>query len=136
VAVDELQGGVRTAERSEQLTEVAVNAPILAAPAVLLVLAGAFGMPALAFAAAGLELLIVAAGLLVWWMPYLTGVAAPWATAGTGVTWAQLHARTYAHTVIVVPRIGDRPRPNLEHMILHGLMLGAAALTLAAAAGL
>ena len=59
----------------------------------------------------------------------------PWATAGTGVTWAQLPARTYAQTLIVLPRIGDRPRPNLEHMILHGLMLAAASTTYAAVSG-
>ena len=50
------------------------------------------------------------------------------------MTWAELHSRTYARTLTVLPRIGDRPRPNLEHMILHALMLGAAITTFAAAA--
>jgi hypothetical protein len=47
----------------------------------------------------------------------------PWATAGSGVSWRELHERTYAHTVTVLPRIKDRPRPNLEHMILPSLIL-------------
>ncbi|GAA4569959.1 hypothetical protein [Planotetraspora kaengkrachanensis] len=124
---------VRDAKRSEQITEVAINAPVMLVPAVLLVAAGAAGLPVLAYAGAGLELLVVLGGLTLWWLPYLAGVTAPWATAGTGETWAGLHARTYAMTVIVLPRLGDRPRPNLEHMILHSLILGAAICTFAAA---
>jgi hypothetical protein len=123
---------VRDAKPSEQRTEVAVNTPVMTLPAVLLGLGAAINIPALGYAAGALELLIAAGGLLLWWMPYLVGVTAPWATAGTGVTWAELHGRTYAHTLIVLPRIGDRPRPNLEHMILHALMLAAAIATFAA----
>jgi hypothetical protein len=39
------------------------------------------------------------------------------------VSWRGLHERTYTHTVILFPRIKDRPRPNLDHMILHSLVL-------------
>ncbi|WP_432926708.1 hypothetical protein ACQPZZ_36685 [Microbispora sp. CA-135349] len=127
---------VREAKRSEQLTEVAVNGPILALPALLLVWAPAAGLPALAYAGAAAELLALLGGLALWWLPYLAGVTVPWATAGTGETWAALHARTYAKTVIVLPRRGERPRPNLEHMILHTLMLAAAVCTFAAATAL
>jgi hypothetical protein len=66
-------------------------------------------------------------------MPYLAGIAVPWATAGTGASWQELHERTYAQTIIVLPRIGGRPRPNLEHMILHSIMLAGLVLTVAAA---
>ncbi|MEV4456292.1 hypothetical protein [Microbispora sp. NPDC049633] len=124
---------VREAKRSEKLTEVAVNAPVMALPALLLVWAAAAGLPALAYAGAALELLVVLGGLALWWLPYLAGVTVPWATAGTGESWAALHARTYAKTVIVLPRRGDRPRPNLEHMILHTLILAAAVCAFAAA---
>ena len=55
----------------------------------------------------------------------------PWATAGTGASWAELHERT----VIVLPRIGGRPRPNLEHMILHALVLAGLVLATVTAAG-
>jgi hypothetical protein len=37
-----------------------------------------------------------------------------------------LHGRTYAKTIIVLPRIGERPRPNLEHMVLHTIVLAGA----------
>ncbi|HEY9291224.1 MAG TPA: hypothetical protein VIP98_08100 [Microlunatus sp.] len=47
---------------------------------------------------------------------------------------AVLHARTYAETIVSLPRLGDRPRPNPEHMILHALILAAAALAFIAAA--
>lgn len=124
---------VRDARRADRITEVAVNAPILTLPAVVLVMGAILSMPALGYAAAGVEVLATIGGLTVWWMPYLTGVSAPWAAAGTGMTWPELHARTYARTVIVLPRIGDRPRPNLEHMILHALF-GAAAICAALAA--
>jgi hypothetical protein len=124
---------VREAKRSEQITEVSVNGPIMLVPAVLLVVAGLTGLPGLAYAGGGLELLIVLSGLALWWLPYLVGVTVPWATAGTGESWAGLHARTYAKTVIVLPPWGDRPRPNLEHMILHTLILAAVICTFVAA---
>ncbi|WP_027346896.1 hypothetical protein [Hamadaea tsunoensis] len=127
---------VRDARRAEQRTEILANAPVMTLPAVLLALAAAISSPAFGYAAGALEALIVAGGLILWWMPYLAGRTAPWATAGTGVTWSELHSRTYAQTIIVLPRIGDRPRPNLEHMILHSLILAAAITTFAAAAAL
>ncbi|MFI1991738.1 hypothetical protein [Actinoplanes sp. NPDC020271] len=124
---------VRGAKRSEQLTEVAVNAPVMALPAILLGAGAATGLPWLGYAGGVIELLAVLGGLLLWWSPYLAGVTMPWATAGTGTTWPELHARTYASTVIVLPRIGERPRPNLEHMVLHALMLAASIATFVAA---
>ncbi|MEV0629516.1 hypothetical protein ACI2LC_44665 [Nonomuraea wenchangensis] len=121
---------VTAATRREKTIEVTVNAPVMTLPAVLMLAAAAMHTPIPAYAAAGLEILIVVGGLALWWLPYLAGVTVPWATAGTGETWAQLHARTYAKTIIVLPRISDRPRPNLEHMILHALLLAAATVTL------
>ncbi|MGC4942000.1 hypothetical protein [Kribbella sp. DT2] len=111
---------------AERRTEVLINGPIMLLPAVLLALAGGLRLPWLAMVGSGIELLVVLGGIALWWLPYLAGVTVPWATAGTGSSWAEMHARTYARTVIVVPRIGDRPRPNLEHMVLHALVLAAA----------
>jgi hypothetical protein len=121
---------VTAATRREKTIEVTVNAPIMALPAVLVLVAATLHSHNPAYAAVGLELLIALGGLALWWLPYLAGVTVPWATAGADDSWAQLHARTYAKTIIVLPRIGDRPRPNLEHMVLHSLLLVAAALTL------
>ena len=126
---------VTEATRREKITEVSVNAPVMTLPAVLVVVAAALDNSIPAYVAAVLELLFVLDGLALWWLPYLVGVTVPWATAGTGDTWTQLHARTYAKTIVVLPRIGDRPRPNLEHMILHSLMLAATIVTFAYAAG-
>jgi hypothetical protein len=120
---------VTAATRREKTIEVSVNAPIMTLPAVLVLIAAAMHTPIPAYVAGGLEMLILLGGLALWWLPYLARVTVPWATAGTGETWAQLHARTYAKTIIVLPRIGDRPRPNLEHMILHSLLLAAAVIT-------
>ncbi|NNC13804.1 hypothetical protein HII28_18235 [Planctomonas sp. JC2975] len=117
---------VTHATPKERRTEVLINAPILLLPAVLLTIAGLLQLPWLAGVGSGIELLVALGGLALWWLPYLVGVTVPWATAETGTSWDELHARTYAHTVIVLPRIGNRPRPNLEHMILHALILAAA----------
>src|SRR3954451_1286952 len=106
---------IRDAKRSEQLTELPPNAPTMTLPAVLLGLSAALHLPVLGYLAGAVELLIAIGGVVLWWMPYLVGVAAPWATMGTGATWSELHARTYAHTLIVLPPISDRPRPNVEH---------------------
>lgn len=125
---------VRDANRRERIAEVLVNAPIMTLPAVLLATASAAALPALGYVAGAVELLVAVGGLALWWMPYLTGVTVPWATAGTHISWSELHARTYAHTIIVLPRIGNRPRPNLEHMILHALILFAAICTFIATA--
>jgi hypothetical protein len=122
---------VRQAKRSEQRTETLVNVPILTLPIVLLVVATALGLPVAAYVAGGLELLFVLGGLLLWWLPYLTGRTVPWATSGTGQSWAEMHARTYASTVIVLPAYKNRPRPNLEHMLLHAILLTAGVTSLA-----
>ncbi len=50
-------------------------------------------------------------------------------------SWQELHERTYAQTIIVLPRIADRPRPNLEHMILHSITLAGLVLAVAVATG-
>jgi hypothetical protein len=126
---------VTGATARERRTEVLINVPILLIPAVLMSLGGRLDHAWLTYAGAGLQGLIALSGVALWWLPYLVGITVPWATAGTGTSWAELHARTYAHTVIVLPRIGARPRPNLEHMILHSLYVAAAVTGLVAAAG-
>lgn len=118
----------------ERRQEVAINAPLMTTPAVLMMIAVDSGIPALGFVGATIELVIAVGGLVLWWLPYLTGRTVPWATAGTETSWTELHARTYATTIIVLPKIGDRPRPNLEHMILHSLLLAAAITAFVAAA--
>lgn len=114
---------VGDATRKERGLEVAINGPILAVPIVLVALAAALQLPALAYVGGAIELLVAAGGVALWWLPYLAGVSVPWATAGANQSWSELHARTYARTIIVLPVIANRPRPNLEHMILHSLLI-------------
>jgi hypothetical protein len=119
----------------EKRQEVAINLPIMALPIALLAVGAAIGSPWPSYAAVAVQAVILIGGLSLWWLPYLAGVTVPWATAGTGASWPELHERTYAQTVIVLPRIGDRPRPNLEHMILHSLVLAGLVLAAVTAAG-
>jgi len=126
---------VHGSTRSERLSELRVNAPMLVLPVIMVVLAAGLDLPLLAWVGGGTELVVAAAGISLWWLPYLFDVAVPWGAA-PGTSWPDIHARTYAQTVTVVPRIGDRPRPNLEHMVLHTLLVAAGVVTLAYAAGL
>jgi hypothetical protein len=116
---------IRGASRRERMTEALVNGPVMSIPLALLVLSGALLAPWLALIAGAVETVILLGGLALWWLPYLAGRTVPWATAGTGATWQELHRRTYGLTVIVLPDRHGRPRPNLEHMILHSVMLAA-----------
>ena len=125
---------VRGSTRAERISEMRVNAPMLVLPVILLVLAAYADLPVLAWVGGGVELLVAAAGITLWWFPYLFDVAVPWGTA-PGTSWPDLHSRTYEQTVMVLPRIGSRPRPNLEHMLLHALLLAAGVTTLLYAAG-
>ena len=126
---------VRDAAPAEKRQEVAINLPIMAVPVALLTIGAATGNPWPGYAAVAVQAIILLGGLSLWWMPYLAGLTVPWATAGTGASWQELHERTYAQTVIILPRIADRPRPNLEHMILHSIMLAGLVLAVAVATG-
>jgi hypothetical protein len=126
---------VRDATLAEKRQEVAINLPIMAVPIALLAIGAAVGNPWPGYFAVAMQAVLLTGGLSLWWMPYLAGITVPWATAGTGTSWQELHERTYAQTIIVLPRIGGRPRPNLEHMILHSIMLAGLVLAVAAARG-
>ena len=119
---------IRDSKPRERVAEALINAPIMLVPAVALVLGTVWRFWPLGLFAGIFELVVAVGSLANWWLPYLVGGTTPWATAGSGTTWSELHERTYSHTITVLPRIGDRPRPNLEHMILHALLIAATAL--------
>jgi hypothetical protein len=121
---------VRGSTSSERRTEAITNGIPLLLSVILLAVSVIPAVRWIAYLAVAAIGILAVLGLLLWWLPYLAGVTVPWATV-PGTTWAELHARTYAETIIVVPPIGDRPRPNLEHMILHALFLATAGFTLA-----
>ncbi len=62
---------VRGSTRSERLSELRVNAPVLALPVILLVAAEGLDLPVLGWVGGGIELLVAAAGISLWWLPYL-----------------------------------------------------------------
>jgi len=113
---------IRHYTRRERLTESAVNGVVMLLPIGLLLT----GNHAATVVAAVLLSLLFVMELLMWWLPYATGRAVPALTQGDE-PWAVVHDRIFASTVTVVPPIGDNPRPNLEHTLLHGFTLCAAA---------
>jgi hypothetical protein len=124
---------VRDSNRRERIREVLINGPVMLAPVLLAVFGGLAQQSSLVLVAGGIELVIAALGITLWWLPYLTGHSVPWAARGTDGTWPQLHARVYASTVMILPNIDNRPRPNLEHTILHALLVAAGICSLLAA---
>ena len=115
---------VRHYTRRERVTEATVNGVVMLLPPVLLVI----GTPVTVAVSAALLSLLFVMELLMWWLPYVAGTSVPALTQGDE-PWPVLHERIFAPTVTVLPRIGDHPRPNLEHTLLHGLTLAAATAT-------
>jgi hypothetical protein len=85
---------VRAATAAEKRREVAMNLPFMAAPIALLAIGAAAGSPWADYGAVAVEAVILPGGLLLWWTPYLAGITLPWATAGSDVSWRELHERT------------------------------------------
>jgi hypothetical protein len=75
-------------------------------------------------------------GGLTWWVPYLTGKEV--FKLPNNETWPQMYNRIFAGTITVLPSFKDpkRPTPNLEHTILHSLMLGIGVLAIVAGVAL
>jgi hypothetical protein len=123
---------VRHLTQRERILESLSSGVIMCAPLVLLTLSLVFRLHLLAYASAALELVLFIGASLTWWPPYLFGRAVPWAAMGDD--WLALHERTFAKTIMIVPPYKGRPRPNLERIILHLLMLAGALTTAAYAA--
>ncbi|MEY9979256.1 hypothetical protein [Lysinibacillus sp. RC79] len=68
--------------------------------------------------------LVMIGAIFSWWIPYLTGVMVY--KMPNNETWQQVYERIFSNTITILPRIKNNPRPNLEHMILHALILGSA----------
>jgi len=63
-----------------------------------------------------------------WWPHYFWDTRTKWGKWGE--KWHEVYDRTHKHTIKVLPPIGDRPVPNLEHCILHVLTLATFVVTL------
>jgi hypothetical protein len=111
--------GARFYSRRERQLEAGFNLVLMSFPPIGFV----FRIPFLMGAGVGYYFILLAIEIATWWIPYLFG-ASP--------KWREMHARMHSQTVMVLPRRGDNPRPNLEHLILMVLTLLAGMATLAA----
>src|SRR5207248_2122729 len=77
---------------------------------------------------------LLAVELIIWWVPYLTVPSGRWRTVYNRLLslatsnfepgdtldhWTVIYQRLHRSTITLLPPHGDRPVPNLEHMILH-----------------
>ena len=119
---------VRDSTPKERRKEAVTSGIIMVVPLVLLILAVFFGWRWLAYVSGGFSIFIFMGALLTWWPPYLVGKSVPWAALGED--WDELYSRTFGKTIIILPPFKGRPRPNLEHNILHLLILIAGVATI------
>jgi hypothetical protein len=107
--------GVRGSSRAERLGEAAVNFVFMGFPLVGLIVrthglmqSGVFG-----------NFYILSGEFATWWIPYFFGPSPKW---------LEIYSRVQRSTIMVLPRRGTNPVPNLEHLILM-VLTGSAAVT-------
>lgn len=81
---------------------------------------------------------LFAVEIIIWWIPYLTVPSGRWrriyncllAVSTSSFKkgdvldhWCEIHNRLHRGTITILPARGNRPVPNLEHMILHAWTL-------------
>jgi hypothetical protein len=87
---------------------------------------------------------LFAVEIIIWWIPYLTVPSGHWrriynlllavstSSFKKGDTldhWYEIYNRLHRGTITILPARGNRPVPNLEHMILHAWTLITAIVT-------
>jgi hypothetical protein len=122
--------GVRGYTRKEKLAEAGSNAVLMS----LAPIGFAFQIKALMNYGVVYYFVLFAIELIIWWVPYFTVPSGRWrliynrllsfATSNfePGDTlghWTAVYQRLHRGTITLLPPRGDRPVPNLEHMILH-----------------
>lgn len=122
--------GARNYTRGEKLAECGVNGVLMALPPI------GFGFHIAALEGFGVVyyLVLFLVELLMWWVPYLAAPAGRWRIIYSALLslatfdfrsgdplarWRDTFNRLHRGTTSVLPRRGDRPVPNLEHVILH-----------------
>jgi hypothetical protein len=111
--------GVRFSRRQERRAEAAFNFFLMAPAPIGFIL----GSPLLIRAGATFYPILFACELATWFVPYFIG-ASP--------RWEEIYSRVQGRTLMVIPRRGDNPTPNLEHLILMALTVAAAWATIVA----
>jgi hypothetical protein len=122
--------GSRNYTRAEKLAECGVNWVLMVLPPI------GFGLdiPTLRTFGVVYYFVLFLVELLIWWIPYLTVPAGRWRNLYNGLLslatfdfrkgdpltrWHDTYNRLHRGTTTVLPRLGDRPVPNLEHIILQ-----------------
>lgn len=132
---------VRNYSRQERFAEVGVNAVLMS----LAPIGFCFHLTGLMIFGVIYYFVLLAAELVVWWIPYFAVPTGRWraiynrllsiATSNfeEGDTlrhWTAIHQRLHRGTITFLPLRADRPVPNLEHTILHVWTAVTAVLTL------
>lgn len=71
--------------------------------------------------------IILVGAIFNWWVPYLTGKEI--IKFSQNETWFDIYDRNFKDTILIMPKIKNHPRPNLEHVILHTFILISACCT-------
>ncbi|HVV72478.1 MAG TPA: hypothetical protein VHI52_13435 [Verrucomicrobiae bacterium] len=111
--------GARFASPKERQAEAGMNFVIMCWPPV----GFACGWPGMMKAGVMFYFVLLACIGATWFIPYFFG-ASP--------KWQEIYSRVQGRTLMVLPRRGNNPNPNLEHLILMALTLAAALASLAA----
>jgi hypothetical protein len=122
--------GARNYTRHEKLAECGVNGILMTLPPI----GFALHIPALRGFGVVYYFVLFGIELLIWWIPYLTVPSGRWrvvynrllsfATSDfepgdTLARWQGVYHRLHRGTITLLPARGDRPVPNLEHIILQ-----------------
>ncbi len=110
--------GVRFYSRRERIIEAGVNLVLMSLPPIGFALRV---RPLMLFGVV-YYFVLLAIEFATWWIPYLFRPSQKW---------LEVYSRIHSQTITVLPRRGNNPVPNLEHLILHCLSLVTAPVTLA-----
>jgi hypothetical protein len=108
--------GVRFYKRHETLIEAGVNLVLMSLPVVAFI----FHVTALMKFGVVYYFVLFAVECATWWAPYFLGPSPKFKS---------LYERIHSQTIMVIPRRGSNPAPNLEHLMLMALTLLTAIVT-------
>jgi hypothetical protein len=111
--------GARFYSLREKLAEAGVNLILMSLAPVGFI----FDLPSLKYFGVVYYFILLAIEFATWWGPYFLGPS---------VKGLEVYNRIHRRTITVVPRRGENPAPNLEHLILMGLTAAAGLATLKA----
>lgn len=115
---------VRFYSEEERRVETTVNGIIMFIP-IILTLINSY--PIWIAIGGCIWLLISIGAVLNWWIPYFTGREIY--KMKQDETWEEVYNKIFSKTITILPHIKNNPRPNVEHMILHTLILSSAILS-------